>query len=1017
LGILTACLGALSYIIIQREDRILTWKNSEKQHIVAQAIIEDLRHSMLDGRPRNTLSVMKSLQGMHGLVRLDVVRRDGTPSFGGKDARFFLPELEQAFATGNEIWFKEKTLPPLDTILFPLKNESECRACHRNGGPVLGVILISLSREDALEEIAASRRDLAILFSVIIAVTGAVLYTVIRKVVLKPLGTLHRGAEAMGRDRIHHRIDLATSDEFQDLADAFNSMAARLGESQSALERKVWERTARLREAMTKLQEKAVHLRARSRDMETVSRLSTMVFNPIRTQEELLDDFLNGVTQGLGYRRALVCLVDRRKSWLMAKRNIGMEHVLNVSSRPLASDDPFARLVRSAKVAVVDEVAHGAPAWVSASAGAYAPLSLYVIPILNRTDDKRCSETTSCVRTECPAYDGTAGFCWLVHNTLCGNPLMESYGNKLAYCMTCEVFPVIGVLVVAAEPRRRTHRDSDLGVLRIMAAEMGAVLENQRLHEENQRMVRELIELHRVTATALIDLSPAKALEMFADSALKFAGLDACHFWLVSDDGRELVRKAGGCVDPAADESLFPDRLPAAEGLLGKSLGRKSFVIEYNVARSDRTALGKACSELALPALFAMPLTTDGRPIGALSVHKRDPIPFFDSDLAAYMLLANQAAMAINVCTLNEELQDQNRALVRSTSLMSGILASMSGGVMLLDMDGRVKLINLYGLQMLRCREEDVEGRSLSAVLPGTAGFVAAAFEKADAGLFQEAEIVLSDGTAVPIGFSSTYYRGAAGGYEGVIVVFRDLSELKALQVELLNKERFAAMGRLVAGVAHEVRNPLFGISSIGQIFERELTNPAHLELVRALLSESRRLNQLVEDLLLYGRPAPLRLEETDLRKRWEEVLALERDELAKKGIRVNGDYGVHLPPVSTDPHQIRQVFLNLFRNALDATQPGGEITIRLLIADRYVIFQIRDTGAGIPAESLDKVFDLFFTTKPKGTGLGLAICKKIVEDHGGDITIESAEGTGTTVTVRLPYRRTEDRREQTSVG
>jgi signal transduction histidine kinase len=275
----------------------------------------------------------------------------------------------------------------------------------------------------------------------------------------------------------------------------------------------------------------------------------------------------------------------------------------------------------------------------------------------------------------------------------------------------------------------------------------------------------------------------------------------------------------------------------------------------------------------------------------------------------------------------------------------------------------------------------------------------------AERGAYREIEIQTADGAIVPIGFSSTDYLGEQGEHEGVIVAYRDLTELKTLQSELLSKERFAAMGRLVAGVAHEIRNPLFGISSIAQLFERDLKTPVHRELVGALLSETKRLNRLVEELLIYGRPMKLRLERCDLRRLWEDVFTMHRAELERRRITITGDYEVRHPVAYLDAHQIRQVFLNLLRNALDTTPDGGAITIRLLIEDRYIIFKVVDSGAGIPSENLDRVFDLFFTTKSRGTGLGLAICKKIVQDHGGEIMIESGEGRGTTVTVKLPYR------------
>jgi signal transduction histidine kinase len=215
-------------------------------------------------------------------------------------------------------------------------------------------------------------------------------------------------------------------------------------------------------------------------------------------------------------------------------------------------------------------------------------------------------------------------------------------------------------------------------------------------------------------------------------------------------------------------------------------------------------------------------------------------------------------------------------------------------------------------------------------------------------------------------------------------------------------------MGRVVAGVAHEIRNPLFGISSVGQILERELTDPEHLELVRALLSETKRMNELVEELLQYGKPMKLNLVRCDVIALFKEVLGMYRNEFQQRDLRLSEDLPAGQLPAFLDVNQVRQMFLNLLRNSMDATPPGGEIRIRTLLEDRYIVFQIIDTGIGIPAKNKDRIFDLFFTTKPKGTGLGLGICRKIVQDHGGEIVVasrESDETRGTTVTVKLPYR------------
>lgn len=600
LGVLAAFLGALFFILDGREARLLSRKTVEEQHALAQGIVRNLEESMREGKPDMTISLLEGFSGVQEIVRIEVLRRDGSRAFSRDSIRYDLPQIEEAFSSGSEVRVQEGGDPPINTILFPLKNGDECIGCHRNEPPVLGVILISHSMEDAVREIGSNRRDLAALFLVIIAVIGGVLYAALRTVVLKPMDAIRRGAESVGAGYLSHRINVETGDEFQDVAQAFNRMAA----------------------ALTRM---------------------------------------------------------------------------------------------------------------------YADLETLV--------------------------------------------------------------------------------------------------------------------------------------------------------------------------------------------------------------------------------------------------------------------------------------QARTKELDESFRLLGGIVTSMPGGVMLLDMDGRVKMINRYAVQMMRCREEEVVGRKLSDALPSSAALVAAVFEKADGGLFQELEYIAPDGTQVPIGFSSTYYRGAAGGYEGIIVSFRDLSELKALQAELVSKERFAAMGRLVAGVAHEVRNPLFGISSIGQIFERELTNPAHIELVQALLSEARRLNQLVDELLLYGRPVQLKPFACDLRKLWQEVLDANRQEIQEMNVRTAVDDAGSIPRVLADPHQMRQVFLNLLRNALEASPRGSTISARFLIADRYLVFELRDEGEGIPGENQDKVFDLFFTTKHRGTGLGLAICRKIVEDHGGDIKIESDAGAGSRVTVRLPYRRVSDILRQEDAG
>jgi len=141
-------------------------------------------------------------------------------------------------------------------------------------------------------------------------------------------------------------------------------------------------------------------------------------------------------------------------------------------------------------------------------------------------------------------------------------------------------------------------------------------------------------------------------------------------------------------------------------------------------------------------------------------------------------------------------------------------------------------------------------------------------------------------------------------------------------------------------------------------------------------------------------------------------VIAVHRDELERQNISVSGDIHSLQTTARVDANQIRQVFLNLLRNALEASSSGGDINIRFIQEGSSIVFRISDNGAGIPDNDLPRIFDMFFTTKQKGTGLGLAICKKIIEDHGGTIAVKSVEGRGTAVTVQLPVRNIAPRKD-----
>jgi two-component system nitrogen regulation sensor histidine kinase GlnL len=352
------------------------------------------------------------------------------------------------------------------------------------------------------------------------------------------------------------------------------------------------------------------------------------------------------------------------------------------------------------------------------------------------------------------------------------------------------------------------------------------------------------------------------------------------------------------------------------------------------------------------------------------------------------------------------------------------VLAGLPDAVIAIDSTLHVVFWNAAAEELTARSARRAEGRLVKEVFAPNTSVVSRLTETLRTGESRsEADGTLesTDGRVVPVSLQTAPLFARDGTVEGAVAVLRDLSRIRQLENEVRRGETLAAAGRMAVGVAHEIRNPLGAIRGAVQLLARELgPEPRLAEYTDVLLKEVDRVNRIIESLLDLGRPVQVRRVPLNLHQLLERVILLGEEAARAASVSLVRRYDPSLPPILGDEDRLLQVFHNLVRNALDAMKRGGRVTLstRVSLNPLYgkmdvgggqrtmVEVAVSDEGNGIPAEARARIFDPFFTTKERGLGLGLAICHRILEEHRGAISVESAEGRGTTVTCFLPIAR-----------
>lgn len=383
---------------------------------------------------------------------------------------------------------------------------------------------------------------------------------------------------------------------------------------------------------------------------------------------------------------------------------------------------------------------------------------------------------------------------------------------------------------------------------------------------------------------------------------------------------------------------------------------------------------------------------------------------------ATHDLQASYEALSHRVSELTRELSEARTRLStsevneeRMRGSLVNVLREIQKGVVVVDPEGRISVFNPAAELLTGYRQEEATGARVGELLGPSMEMGRTAFQ---GGASRVVRLRTKSGDWREVELSPSPIREGDDGFQGVVFLMEDLQEKRRAHEVREREKTFSALGEMSVTIAHEIRNPLGAIELFATLLADDLqSDPKRADLASSIVQGVHSLNAIVSNLLFFTRPMTPVFATVDLHQVLDEALTFASHAFRQRGIVMVKALSHSPLLVQGDPEQLKQVFLNLFLNAVQAMDEGGRFVIQTRQRGGVAQVSLSDSGPGIPPDLLARIFDPFFTTRPKGTGLGLAIVQRILDQHGASIRVRSEMKKGTTFILSFGESRTRERR------